>query len=76
MIWKDVDLLAQPQVMCCNREPQADKHTSKSAIYTAPLFGIYRGPDQRPGHGAIDFRSLRVGVVGMGREEMYVSKWW
>jgi hypothetical protein len=42
MIWKDADLLAQPQVMCCNREPQADKHAGKSAIYTASLFEIYR----------------------------------
>lgn len=25
MIWKDADPLAQPQVMCRDREPQADK---------------------------------------------------
>lgn len=38
MIWKDVDLLAQPQVICCGREPQADKHAGKSATHTTSLF--------------------------------------
>ena len=33
-IWKTVDLLAQPQVMCCDREPQADKYAFKSAVCT------------------------------------------
>lgn len=32
MIWKDADLLAQPQVMCYVREPKADKHECKSAV--------------------------------------------
>ena len=34
MIWKDADLLAQPQVMCYDREPQADKLEGKSAACT------------------------------------------
>lgn len=58
MIWKDEDLLAQPQVMCRNQEPQDNKQAGKSAIYTANLFGIYRRQVQRLRHGTSDVEML------------------